>query len=261
VDESLLQAILAEPQARAPRLVYADWLEDHGDPLADYVRAECDLITLPPGDRTFGKAIDRLEEVVRSAGTVQGGWEHVLTLDRLLAKMERQRGQDPECKLFGARGHKYVLVPPLAEADLLALERRLGFLLPAEYRAFLLRVCNGKMGPSYGLESIDLAADIGKLTQPCPLTDADAAAALKAMQTGDMDELPDLDHGLQGTLFLANHGGGGYSFLVLSGQQRGKVWAGGDFIAPDFDFGDLTPHGFFSWYEGWLDDALPSRRV
>src|SRR5262249_5726431 len=184
-EASLLQAIRDAPEDNAPRLVYADWLEAHGSLLAGYVRAECEVLALPPGDRRFGKRIDALEQIVRSAGTVLGGWQHGETLGRLRAKMERLRRQDTRCKLFGANAHQYRLVPALDEAELLRMERRLGFLLPAEYRAFVLRVCNGVMGPSYGLESLRLAADPAKLAAPCPLTDADAEAALKAMRSGD----------------------------------------------------------------------------
>src|SRR5437764_549926 len=37
----LLQAILEAPDDDAPRLVYADWLEDHGDPeWAEFIRAQ-----------------------------------------------------------------------------------------------------------------------------------------------------------------------------------------------------------------------------
>ncbi len=38
--EAFLDAIRANPDDEAPRLVYADWLEDHGDPRADYLRTE-----------------------------------------------------------------------------------------------------------------------------------------------------------------------------------------------------------------------------
>src|SRR5436190_13556603 len=40
-EQALLRSICAEPDDDAPRLVYADWLEERGDPRADYIRAEC----------------------------------------------------------------------------------------------------------------------------------------------------------------------------------------------------------------------------
>jgi uncharacterized protein (TIGR02996 family) len=254
-EMGLLEAIHADPRSQAPRLVYADWLEDNGSPLAQYIRAECDLIALPPGDPRFGERLDRLEQVVRSTETVLSGWEHVATLEHLQGKMERLRELDPECKLFGSEAHKYRIEAPLSEAEMLGLERRLGFLLPSEYRAFVVRVCNGRMGPSYGLRPLSTAAGAA-LAEPCPLTDADAETMLKMMRATEPQEWPHLPYSPPGTLPLAEHGCGGYSFLVLSGQQRGKMWGAGDFTGPDVDLDDLKPHGFFTWFEAWLDDSL-----
>ncbi len=39
-DEAFLRAIAAAPADDAPRLVYADWLDERGDPRADFLRAE-----------------------------------------------------------------------------------------------------------------------------------------------------------------------------------------------------------------------------
>jgi uncharacterized protein (TIGR02996 family) len=42
--EALLQAILDDPEDDTPRLVYADWLEENGEPeRAEFIRAECVL--------------------------------------------------------------------------------------------------------------------------------------------------------------------------------------------------------------------------
>jgi uncharacterized protein (TIGR02996 family) len=45
--DAFLQAIIETPDDDAPRLVYADWLEDNGDPLrAQFIRRDC---LVPPG--------------------------------------------------------------------------------------------------------------------------------------------------------------------------------------------------------------------
>src|SRR4051795_10357418 len=49
-QDALLQAILDEPDDDAPRLIYADWLEERGDPRAEFIRAQCALAQLPADD-------------------------------------------------------------------------------------------------------------------------------------------------------------------------------------------------------------------
>jgi uncharacterized protein (TIGR02996 family) len=43
-DEAFLRAIGAAPEDDAPRLVYADWLDDRGDAArAEFIRVQCEL--------------------------------------------------------------------------------------------------------------------------------------------------------------------------------------------------------------------------
>jgi uncharacterized protein (TIGR02996 family) len=50
-DEAFLQEIIANPDEDAPRLVYADYLEEHGDPdRADFIRVQCALESLDQDD-------------------------------------------------------------------------------------------------------------------------------------------------------------------------------------------------------------------
>jgi uncharacterized protein (TIGR02996 family) len=48
-DEPFLRAILAAPEDAATRLIYADWLEERGDPRAEYLRLGAQLAALPVG--------------------------------------------------------------------------------------------------------------------------------------------------------------------------------------------------------------------
>lgn len=43
MDNPFLQEICADPDDITTRLVYADWLEERGDPLADLIRVQCEL--------------------------------------------------------------------------------------------------------------------------------------------------------------------------------------------------------------------------
>ncbi len=45
-DAALLAAMEATPTDDTPRLVYADWLDDHGRPGAEFIRIECELAQL-----------------------------------------------------------------------------------------------------------------------------------------------------------------------------------------------------------------------
>ena len=49
-EEAFLRAISAAPDDAAPRLVYADWLDERGDPRAEFVRVQVRLRDLPPTD-------------------------------------------------------------------------------------------------------------------------------------------------------------------------------------------------------------------
>ena len=46
---ALRQAVITSPDDDLPRLVYADWLDDAGDPArAEFIRAQVQLATVPP---------------------------------------------------------------------------------------------------------------------------------------------------------------------------------------------------------------------
>jgi carbon storage regulator CsrA len=44
------QAILEEPDDEGIRLIFADWLQERGDPLGEFIRVQCRLAKLPPED-------------------------------------------------------------------------------------------------------------------------------------------------------------------------------------------------------------------
>jgi carbon storage regulator CsrA len=49
-EAGLLEAIRAAPADEVPRLIYADWLEEQGDPRGEFIRVQCALAQLPMGD-------------------------------------------------------------------------------------------------------------------------------------------------------------------------------------------------------------------
>src|SRR5262245_9849748 len=59
---ALLAAIRASPEDDAPRLVYADWLDEHGQPeRAEFIRIQCELA------RRASKALRRREAELLTA--------------------------------------------------------------------------------------------------------------------------------------------------------------------------------------------------
>jgi uncharacterized protein (TIGR02996 family) len=47
-DRAFLDAIRESPDDDTPRLVYADWLDDHDEPArATFIRVQCELARLP----------------------------------------------------------------------------------------------------------------------------------------------------------------------------------------------------------------------
>jgi uncharacterized protein (TIGR02996 family) len=49
-EEAFLQAVLETPDDDTPRLVYADWLDDHGDARGTFIRLQCEIARLPEDD-------------------------------------------------------------------------------------------------------------------------------------------------------------------------------------------------------------------
>jgi len=55
--DALVQAILHAPDDDAPRLVYADWLDDHGDAdRAEFIRVQCRMASSPACSRGTSSA-------------------------------------------------------------------------------------------------------------------------------------------------------------------------------------------------------------
>lgn len=94
--ESLLAGIADEPWEDAPRLVYADWLEDRGDPRAELIRLQVERARAPWGSAgvrspreeqlvathglKWAEELFRLEGVNRSQINFHRGWPFLTTI-------------------------------------------------------------------------------------------------------------------------------------------------------------------------------------
>ncbi len=62
-EQSFIQAIRASPRDDVSRLVYADWLEERGDPAGEYLRLESALASAPGRSRKAKELRARLQEL------------------------------------------------------------------------------------------------------------------------------------------------------------------------------------------------------
>jgi uncharacterized protein (TIGR02996 family) len=65
-EDSFVQAILASPGEATPRLIFADWLEERGDPRSEYIRLGCQVEALPADDPCRKLAIRRKQALLRA---------------------------------------------------------------------------------------------------------------------------------------------------------------------------------------------------
>src|SRR5262245_11210901 len=66
-DTAFLRSILASPDDDAPRLVYADWLDENGDPnRAEFIRLQIRLARSPAGDPDFAELKARADDLGRT---------------------------------------------------------------------------------------------------------------------------------------------------------------------------------------------------
>jgi uncharacterized protein (TIGR02996 family) len=65
MSAALLKAVLAAPDDDLPRLVYADWLDENGDPSrAEFIRTQIELAKLPDHDPRYRALEDREHELL-----------------------------------------------------------------------------------------------------------------------------------------------------------------------------------------------------
>jgi uncharacterized protein (TIGR02996 family) len=77
-EEAFLEDIVEHPDDDAPRLIYADWLEDNGDPQrAEFIRAQHALAVLPPGDPRRIPLLKRQDELL---GLYEEQWRELPAL-------------------------------------------------------------------------------------------------------------------------------------------------------------------------------------
>src|SRR5438876_11796716 len=123
--DAFLRLILAEPDADGPRLIFADWLDEHGDPArAEFVRVQCALAHLPDGDKRAPTLKERAK-VLLEENLVPWGEP----LRGLAAKWEFHRGfpeiVDIDARTFLAHADELFAAVPVRHVRLLDVEGHL----------------------------------------------------------------------------------------------------------------------------------------
>jgi uncharacterized protein (TIGR02996 family) len=66
-EEALLKAIIAHPGDDTPRLIYADWLEEHDEPLrADFIRTQVRITASTAADPEYPNLLEHYAEILPS---------------------------------------------------------------------------------------------------------------------------------------------------------------------------------------------------
>jgi uncharacterized protein (TIGR02996 family) len=63
-DEGFLRAIQDDPGDDSVRLIYADWLDERGDPRGEFIRVQCRLAHLSPDDEARPGLLERERELL-----------------------------------------------------------------------------------------------------------------------------------------------------------------------------------------------------
>jgi uncharacterized protein (TIGR02996 family) len=245
MDEAELLSAIDDPGVRA---VYADWLEQQGDPRAELVQIAYDLWKEPIDLLRVRRMVARRRELAHVGDAV---WRRRITLPTI-AELRRRVGV---LAGFGRKKeHAWNLRAPLDADKLAAVEARLGVALPAQYRQYLAELSDGGAGPELGVEPIDSAL---RSWVAGPFPSADKLSEL------DMDDLP-------GVLGI---GIGDYTtryWLVCTGPDAGVVWMSTDngwtpmradgSWASTIEEQQQIPRAeraeFLDWYASWLDETL-----
>jgi len=167
------------------------------------------------------------------------------------------------------------VLPPASLAAVAAFEARRGIVLPEAYRRFVLEVADGLRldgeAQLYSLTEVDTATGDADAARPFAYDAAETAAIEAAIAVAGAAGRSVLEDravmGLQkagdpdGCLTLAGNGGNDFSALVVTGDQRGRMWRTGELDAPETRAlyapgGDTAPLDFLDWLIPWASCFL-----
>ncbi len=110
--QSFLDEIIANPDDDAPRLIYADWLEEQGNPRGEFIRVQCEMAGLKPTQKRYKELREREQRLFFKHGQ---HWQ----LPHAFRKCVYRRGFVEECAMalsyFIKNSEKYLRMTPLRD--------------------------------------------------------------------------------------------------------------------------------------------------
>ena len=186
--------------------------------------------------------------------------------DKLKSDFEKLKRKDKNLKIFGSECHKYIFNPILTEDYISSFENEHEISLPTDYRLFLKEVGNGGAGPYYGMFKLEdfyqsrlgdnSGINIGRNFLQTPfLYTIDNPFVNRDWDENLTDEeyVKECNKDISGTITLSHHGCGYFDMLIVSGEEKGKVWHDATIshcgMKRIFD-------SFTEWYCHWLKKSM-----
>ncbi len=206
-----LKRILARPWEDGPRLIFADWLDEHDDPRGELIRIQCALAHLPRSDPQRNSLLRREQQLLE---THQNTW--TAPIRGLVQTFEFRRGLLEavvvEADRFLQVADALFQVPTIRRIRLTETQRILGMICQSEYLSLVreLDLCGNDLGNAgvnvlsrspylQRLEVLDLSFNA--------ISDNGLQAFARSAKVGNLRELTLNDNSLisdHGILALAN---------------------------------------------------------
>src|SRR5262245_53427650 len=129
--DAFLQDILDDPDDDAVRLIFADWLTEQDDPRGEFIRVQCELAGLSPGEPRWPGLDQRQRDLLLAHQEEWAG-----PLPGLVRRFNFRRGFPHEVEMtvpeFVDRGDGLLRAAPMAEVRLLRASAQLHLLAGCE---------------------------------------------------------------------------------------------------------------------------------
>jgi uncharacterized protein (TIGR02996 family) len=169
-DDAFLQAIIENPDDDAPRLIYADWLDERGAcDRAEFIRVQCDLARLPDDDKRWVELNVRERELLTCH---EGEWatDVLRPLTGMVNRWRFCRGfiENVTLEARGLQTHADVLFgrAPIRELSVYLAGRRIHHLMALQHLTRLTKLdCSGNSLSDAAVRCIVASPFLGRLTK------------------------------------------------------------------------------------------------